>query len=109
MNELDQLRAEVSELRQAVLHLAHIENQKRVHFFMVPRGPEMRPDQTFYNLVRLCTALGTIPENTPNIQGAPWLTALEKRDGITFDGFRKDFRAVVDLEGKQRAARRKAA
>jgi hypothetical protein len=111
MTETDHLKAEIAELREAVLQLAHIENQNRWHFFNLPRGSDLaqNPDEILMSVLGLLYGIGSLPENTPNIQGASWVDALHKRAGVSFDQFRAKFRAKVDKEADERVARRKAA
>lgn len=116
MSEVEELRAELAEVRQgqaemlrAILEVAHTQNQFRYHLFNIPRGKTLRPDQTYANLVWVCSDLEAIARHTPNIQGTDWMQALEKRSGIQFEEFYKQFRKRAELEEEQRAARRKAA
>ena len=107
MSENEQLRAELAELREAVIHLALDAASTRAALFSLPR-PERFGANTHRGLVGLICQLEGIPENTANIHGAPWMMALEKRTGLSFDELRSKQREVIDRENSERACNRMA-
>jgi hypothetical protein len=90
MSETEQLRAEVSQLREAVVTLAGFAEAANFALAHVPSGDDLasHPERAYSSLVGLLYILGRVPSNSyPTREFAPWIkqeiqAARDKRNGL---------------------------
>lgn len=105
MSEVDVLRAEVAELREAVLQLAHAQSQARDCMLQVLPAEFVvkNPDQIYSAIGSAFYALNTSAKTQPEYEKADWMKRLERRTNMSFTAWRT-LKYVPMVEASRKAS-----
>lgn len=90
MSEVEQLRVEVAELREAVLHLAHAQSQAR-DCALQADSPDFfvkNPERIYAAVSSALYALNKGAHTQPLYDKAEWMKKLQRRSGMNFSAWR---------------------